>query len=106
ATELVATLMHASKGKGVKELNLSMEKRNTIVTQIAQEYVNALQQGGSVLENHLRNLKLNQFADPGIGETFFISHVATTNNQGQLLDITSQRSFAPKWPYHLATVVA
>lgn len=106
AAELVATLMNTSQGKGVKELNLSMEKRNTIVEQIAQEYVNALQQGGSTLENHLRRLKLNKFADPGIGETFFIAHVGITNNQGQISDIASQRSFAPKWPYHFATVVA
>lgn len=105
AAELVATLMNASQGKGVKELNLSLEKRNTIVAQIAQEYVNALQQGGSVLENHLQRLKLNKFADPGIGEAFFISHVGTTNNQGQIFDIASQQPVVPKWPYHFATVV-
>lgn len=106
AAELVAILMNTGKGQGVKELNLSLENRNAIVSRIAQEYVNALQQGGSVLENHLQRLKLNKFADPGIGETFFISHVGTTNTQGQILDIASQQPIAPKWPYHFATVVA
>lgn len=116
AAALVSRLMKVTKKDRMKEYRdvpdfsdnplADQAKKDAITNQIAQEYVQALQQGGTTLTKHLQKLKLNQFAAPEVGEAFVIATQGAANAQGQVQDIQTGNLIQPQWRYHFGGVIA
>lgn len=88
------------------EGNAEMKRRETrAVNEIARKYVQALRSGGS--QQVLRDLGINEFAAPEIGDSFVTKSVSSADPRTQTVtDIRTGKTFTPLWGYHYGGVVA
>lgn len=105
---LVAELMGTSKGGQGERLADALDQvKPQIIQEIAVEYNRALSSTNQEkLDDILKQLKINQYASPEVGDAFVIGSVAAEDKQRRLTDLQTGNRFVPKWPYHFGGVVA
>ncbi|MBD0372487.1 MAG: hypothetical protein ICV60_16710 [Pyrinomonadaceae bacterium] len=75
------------------------------VNEIARKYVEALKRRGN--QNVLRSIGINEYAAPGIGDSFVTKTVYDTDMVStDVTDLLTNRTFTPTWSYHFGGVVA
>jgi hypothetical protein len=114
--QYIATQLNTSTGNHVHTLEntpvlsvnpMDRVTRDNAITALATEYVAALGAVNQVqLDQELRALGINRYADPRVGEAFVIHTTASQDHLGRIRDIASGRQFVPDWTYHFGGVIA
>jgi hypothetical protein len=80
--------------------------KDAAILGIATEYVAALKTEPKALASELRELRINQYANPAIAQSYVIVSIAGEDAQHKIKDLLTGRSFVPQWKYHFGAVVA
>lgn len=104
--DLVARLAGTQKSGETYTFDPSRELKEeaSLADEIARKYVQALRDKKT--DAILKEMGVNQYAAPAVGEAFVIRNIAVQDESGRVMDYVSRTRKKIDWPYHFAGVVA